>query len=294
MKMHSQSKPLPNARGPDPGRRARGMTGPARQRGVSLFIVVVVLLLSLIAVLGGLTMTNLNESLVGNQSDQQRAYAAAEALINSAQRDIRLNNGVYCSAGGLAGAGTNLSLQGANAAPPNCTVRYPADLDDFMEMVNNVAVIGGINKCSGGSTFKGVCISNSPDADGFLSSKVNNDGAQLLSNGAGYNQFTSSLGSLNWGEGAQAGEASLALGTGSDAQNFKGAYWVEIFPYHTLSGAMGGGMPANVPVPDSSYPFIFRITALAQGMRGGTVSVLRTYYVPYPCKPSAAVGGGCG
>jgi type IV pilus assembly protein PilX len=64
---------------------------PRHQRGVSLFIVMVILLLSLLVVLGALNMTNLNEAIVGNQSDAQRAYGAAEALLDAARLDIRLN-----------------------------------------------------------------------------------------------------------------------------------------------------------------------------------------------------------
>ncbi|MDR2220775.1 MAG: pilus assembly protein [Methylobacillus sp.] len=262
-----------------------------RQRGVSLFVVMVVLLLALILVLGGVSVSILNESLVGNQSDQQRAYAAAEALIDSAQRDIRLNNGLYCLPGGLGATGTNATLkQGADPAPA-CTVRYPANKAGYAQMLNTSAIVGTINTCAANATYRGVCISDSPTELTFQASAINNGGAQLLSNGAGYNQFTASLGNVNWGDGASAGSTSLALGLGGAAQNFKGAYWVEIFLYNSASGAVGSGIPANVPVPDSSYPFIFRITALAQGLRGGTVSVLRTYYVPYPCIPSAIVGG---
>ncbi|MDR2838548.1 MAG: hypothetical protein LBV49_08340 [Azonexus sp.] len=266
----------------------------ARQRGVSLFIVVIILLLSLIAMLGVLQVANLNESLVGNQSDQERSYAAAEALLNAAQRDILLNNGLYCESesGAFGSAGTNATLKQGTGAAPACTVRYPADNAGYMEMLTTESIIGGINKCAAATNaaYKGVCISSSPTQEKFLAAKIDNDGAQTLTNGAAYNQFTASLSDVDWGPDAKAGEATLALGTG----NFKGAYWVEVFPYHALSGALGDGVPANVPAPDGTYPFIFRITALAQGLRGGTVSVLRSYYVPYPCLPSAAVGGGCG
>ena len=61
--------------------RRRGLS---RQRGVSLFIVMIILLLTLVLVMGGLAMTNLNESIVGNQSDAQRTYGAAQALIAAA------------------------------------------------------------------------------------------------------------------------------------------------------------------------------------------------------------------
>ncbi|MDR2875504.1 MAG: hypothetical protein LBV44_06205 [Methylobacillus sp.] len=263
-----------------------------KQRGVSLFVVLIVLVLALILVLAGLTVANLNESLVGNQSDQQRAYAAAEALLNSAQRDITLNNGWQCQAK-LGATGTHTTLTQQNGSAAACTARYPADMDDFVAMHNTLI---GLDSCGAAdstlaSIFKGVCISSAPVSASFMSSKVNVSGsAQQLDNGASYGEFTAGstkLDDKNWGDGVKTGDTSLELNA---TKNFKGAYWVEVFPYNPSTAALGGGVPVGVPLPDSAYPFIFRITAMAQGLRGGTVSVLRTYYVPYPRAGSAAFG----
>ena len=245
--------------------------GPARQRGVSLFITLVMMLLALITVLGSLAVSNLNESLVGNQSDTQRSYGAAEALLDAAQRDIRLN-GRYCT-GALGQAGNNSTIVSGQTLP--CTTRYPTDGDaskaDYMQILSSASMVGQINLCANNATFRGVCISDSPTNTAFLTNTVGGgSGAETWDLGAAYTQS----GDPDYAAGVTLGDsASTALAD-------KGRYWVEIFPYNIMSAALGGA--AGVAVPDGTYPYVFRITAMAKGLRGGTVSVLRTYYVPYP------------
>lgn len=262
-----------------------------RQRGVSLFIVLVVLLLALIIVLGGMVVANLNESLVGNQSDAQRAYGAAEALLNAAQRDILLN-GRFCDAAAIGGTGTNATIQtetqtGTPAAASNCTARYPREGDGPRDYVSLVSSIG-LGKCgTTAGVWTGVCISGDPASAQFETSTINNgttSNAEQWDNGVDYNnKYISTLaGGANnsdYGNNVQAGSTSLAL-TGSSLSSSRGKYWVEVFPYNVMSTALAG--TPNVPVPDGTYPFVFRITAMAKGLKSGTVSVLRTYYVPYP------------
>ncbi|HEX7867869.1 MAG TPA: PilX N-terminal domain-containing pilus assembly protein [Variovorax sp.] len=59
------------------------------QRGFSLFIVMIMLLLSALLVVGGARMAQLLESVAGNQREYQRAFEAAEATLLDAERDIR-------------------------------------------------------------------------------------------------------------------------------------------------------------------------------------------------------------
>ncbi|MDH6594103.1 type IV pilus assembly protein PilX [Variovorax sp. TBS-050B] len=60
-----------------------------RERGFSLFIVVVMLLLSALLAVGGARVAALLESMAGNQREYQRAFEAAEAALVDAERDIR-------------------------------------------------------------------------------------------------------------------------------------------------------------------------------------------------------------
>jgi len=244
------------------------------QRGVSLFIVLVILLLSLIVVLGGLAVSNLNEALVGNQSDAQRAYGAAQALLEAAQRDIRLN-GRYCEAA-LGQEGINSQVEGA---PVKCTLRYPSDSrrNDYSDL----AILIGLNNCGTGK-YAGVCISGNPTNPQFQTSQFTNDKNGLLKNAADYTTGAPA-GSADYGGTGRVGggesATSLALGTG---KNSRGKYWVEIFQYNSENS-----QKINGPVPDGTYPFIFRITVRVQGLRRDTVSVLRTYYIAYPKTISA-------
>ena len=74
-------------------RRAPGFRGVAggrlAQRGFSLFIVLIMLLLSALLVVGDARMARLLESVAGNQREHQRAFEAAEAALLDAERDIR-------------------------------------------------------------------------------------------------------------------------------------------------------------------------------------------------------------
>lgn len=236
------------------------------QQGVSLFVVLIVLLLTLLLVLGSLKVAGFNETIVGNQSDAQRAYAAAEALLDAAQRDIRAN-GRAC---GLA----------------EC--RFPRDPDEYELLRVRI----GLDACGSGANDRGVCVPSAPEpATGdpvadyvFNVDRVGVSGnPQSLATGASYDAYAPAPGG-----GAASVFADASAGVGASAVDLsltgdRGRYWVEVFHYNTLAGALAP--TADIPVPDGTYPFVFRITARAVGLKPGTVSVLRTYYVPYPRLP---------
>jgi len=244
------------------------------QRGISMFIVMIVLMLALILVLGGLSITNMNEALVGNQSEAQRAYASAQALLDAAQRDIRLN-GRFCNNAGTAiGTADTNSRFPVNGVATACNRRFPGGAsyqDDFQTMALGAAP--GMGNCA-----NGVCISNGPDDINFDSSTINQAGSPMQitnTSGASYtNAWLNVLDPAQYGANAAVGGTNLAPALAN------GRYWVEVFQYRTSMVSVTG--TGNAPVPANEYPFIFRITAMAQGLKGDTVSVLRTYYTPYP------------
>ena len=269
-----------------PPRRPSPLPSPAsgrgrktRQRGISMFIVMVILMLALILVLGGLSVANMNESIVGNQSDAQRAYGSAQALLDAAQRDIRLN-GRYCDADLMGSEGTVMIMAGHPPAPKpvKCTLRFPRDMVDYGQMASGAPGLGKCGDDADPSIYAGVCLSSGPADPAFTSDKIGKTGNALQwttdPNGARYAQFVAALDAgdtSDYGGGATTGNgATLAAG---------GMYWVEVFPYNVNSVALDGGDAPGVP--DSAYPFVFRITALATGLKSGTLSVLRTYYTPY-------------
>jgi len=252
----------------------RGKWKRSAQRGISIFIVMIVLMLALILVLGGLSIANMNEAIVGNQSEAQRAYASAQALLDAAQRDIRLN-GRFCNNAGTAIGTTDTNSRfPANGVATNCNRRFPGGAsyqDDFQTMALGAAP--GMGNC-----VNGVCMSNGPDDINFDSSTINQAGSPMQitnTSGASYtNAWLNVLDPTQYGANAAVGGTNLAPSLAN------GRYWVEVFQYRTNMVAVTG--TGNAPVPANEYPFIFRITAMAQGLKGDTVSVLRTYYTPYP------------
>lgn len=62
---------------------------PRRQRGATLFVVIVFVLLSMLLALWASRTALFNELVVGNDADYQRAYEAAQALLQDAELDIR-------------------------------------------------------------------------------------------------------------------------------------------------------------------------------------------------------------
>jgi type IV pilus assembly protein PilX len=61
----------------------------AAHHGFSLFIVMLMLVLSALLAVGGAHTAQLLESVAGNQREHQRAFEAAEAALLDAERDIR-------------------------------------------------------------------------------------------------------------------------------------------------------------------------------------------------------------
>ena len=70
------------------------------QKGVSLFVVIVFVMLSMLLALWASRTSLFNEMLVGNDADYQRAFEAAQALLQDAELDIRgeTADGTVCAA----------------------------------------------------------------------------------------------------------------------------------------------------------------------------------------------------
>jgi len=262
----------------------------ARQRGISMFIVMIILLLALILVIGGLAVANLNESVVGNQSDAQRAYGAAQALMDAAQRDIRLN-GLGCDAAFMGGEGFNPDFTvtvGTTPAPAPCTKRFPHNADDYEGLFINdkISQTGGCAVPSNDPNLIGICVPLNPVSTDFSTNTVGSN-ALIWKNGSNdngltyNNKFITALDADKTSDYGGDAKLGTLTATATTAALNNGRYWIEVFFYNTNSVGFPQGM-ANTPVPAHDYPFIFRITAMAKGLRGDTVSVLRSYYTPYP------------
>ncbi len=253
----------------------------SRQQGISLFTVLVLLLLSLTAVLGAFRVSNLNEALLGNTADYNRAYAAAEALVRDAEMDIRGRRPPYTTVqtdGTLGfpcrpnppGSTTSILTEAGylgcrNQAAAN-TAWMPRNSEDFDTVSDIVFANSATRYCQ-----QGICV----PPDMVTLANIENDLATMVPLGATYGQFTRN--------------ALAAVGTDGNpiltVTATRGAwYWVEAFRY--ADAVVGQIAPRNTLEPDPSARFVYRITAVAQGLKPGTRAVIKSIFIPFPASQS--------
>lgn len=253
------------------------------QRGVSLLIVLMVLLLTMTAIAGALRVANLNEALVGSGSDYQRTLAAAEALLQDAETDIRGRLPPYdktqadgqvgtpClpDSTGLADRANVIGCRNVTNPPSSGNQPwFPRNPDEYDSVAAIVAAHSN-QLCSAG-----ICV---PGSGTFYSNTSPNTGTPIENNlnamlplGAFYGQFT----------GVQPGTVSSNPVLTSNTTPPFARYWVEVLRYGKAVGASSN--LAFDYEPDDLAPFVYRITVVAQGLKPGSKVVLRSLFVPNP------------
>lgn len=236
----------------------------ARQRGVALFVVIVFVMLSMLLALWASRTSLFNEMVVGNDADYQRAFEAAQALLQDAELDIRgeMADGTVCAAHPCR-AYTNGALQ------------FPGDTNEINPLITTLE--GETTRCKDGLcarrvgrqdfwNYKTADTPIKPAANTALGEVPLSD---LMAVGARYGQFT----------GAQLG-SSTAPANPILADPDAGRYWIEIMRYsdtaksaNVIVDASTSQLPLNLDV----Y-VVFRITALAIGRKPGTTVVLQETY----------------
>jgi len=225
----------------------------ARQRGISLIVVMVMLLLGSLVMLSSTRLGTLHEALVGSESDTQRAFAAAEALLRDAELDIlgKRVDGQPCNTDPTAAVGCR-SLAGPF---------FPEGDDDLDTLAASVLPsAGGFRSCR-----RGICL---PDTVDSLDATAWTDDLAMQAVGATYGQFTATTPAA----------ASNPLLTSAPARAW---YWVEVFRYADASGILNPHGARLTPDMDR-HPYVYRITAFVQGTKPGTRVRLRSVLVPYP------------
>lgn len=227
---------------------------PSRQRGVSLFIVILFVMLSMLLALWSSRTALFNEMVVGNDADYQRAFEAAQALIQDAELDIRgaQPNGIAC----VNDPGKPDVCRAATA------VNFPLEDKALPDLLNTLD--DQPTKC-----LKGICLKRVGIQD-FWMDKPTLNTLITADVGARYGQFS----------GAQTGaHSNPILNTVSAGQG--GWYWVEIMPYDSNAGNSGlitTGGSRNLALhllPSVAY----RITAIARGIKPSTQVVLQSTFV---------------
>jgi type IV pilus assembly protein PilX len=233
---------------------------PSAQRGVALLVVMAALLLTSIALLGSLQVGWLAERRLGSESDTQRAFAAAEALMRDAELDIL----------GLRADGTRCDSTPAMQPPCRSGVgagTFFPQSDEDLDLLH-ARVLAGHRFC-----FQGICLPESVDSlkDAWP------DDLAAMSAGSADTAIAATYGQFTGAAPEKAGNPLL------NAATPRAWYWVEVFRYTQAAGIM---QPAgDLPIPDRRHPFVYRITAYAKGLHPGTRVHLRSVFVPYPQSP---------
>ncbi len=240
-----------------------------RQRGVALFVVIVFVMLSMLLALWASRTSLFNEMLVGNDADYQRAFEAAQALIQDAELDIRGEN-----------------ADGSVCTATNCRDKISAAPKIPLEAQDVTPLLAALDKATTAKCSYGLCTKRAGRQD-FWNKKDTTDlqagefdlSAMTKTNvGARYGQFSGAA------VGSSSSQANPILADTS-ADDRGGWYWIEIMHYDESSKNSGliigaTGNPTNNLLNLNLKPnVVYRITALAYGRKSSTMAVLQQTYV---------------
>ncbi len=244
-----------------------------QQQGVALFVVIVFVMLSMLLALWASRTSLFNEMVVGNDADYQRAFEAAQALLQDAELDIRgeTPNGGVCTG------------SSCRNDPSNSAYKIPLDPQEVTPLLAQLDTHP--TKC-----FSGLCLKragrqdfwNATASTSLLPGEVRIDdmtqqpSGGLPTVGARYGQYTGAT------VGDSQNPANPILADRS-ASNRGGWYWIEILRYDESSknsGLIVGGANTDNLLSLNLKPSVaYRITALAYGRKQGTMAVLQQTYV---------------
>lgn len=228
----------------------------ARQRGMSLIIVMLIMVLVVLTSLGASRSSFFNETITSNEADYNRAYMAAEALVQDAQLDIQGFSApnVRCVPVGLS-IGCRPSATGIpSLAQPAFPQSTTSAMVDYLALQTALAP----NQC-----VQGICAPSNWPANALPDNFWMNPAALAANaaNAATYGQFT----------GAVPGANGNPILTANPSAAW---YWVEVLQFNAKGCAAATGM-----CPPQNRPFVYRITAVARG-RGNTIAVIQVFFTP--------------
>lgn len=235
-------------------------TSRHRQRGVTLVVVLVAVLLSALLVLWASRTTLFSEMVVGNDADYQRTFQAVQAMLRDAELDIRGEraNGFACVS----------DPDNAKICRTGIAEQIPLQMQDVVRLVaSNLAAQP--TRCR-----HGLCARRAGAPD-FWNDKA-------AGSATGFTAMTTA------GIGAQYGEFTGATLTAtgnlpidnSTEGKIHAWYWIEVLPYLSSGGNSGAitNIPTNLLSLNPVLSVVYRITALAQGLKPGTTVVLQEIY----------------
>jgi len=238
-----------------------------RQHGVSLFIVLIFVMLTMLLTLWASRTSLFNEMVVGNDADWQRAFEAGQTLLQDAELDIRNERA----------DGNNCRYDGSSkVCRQSGVLQFPLPMgnqaDGVLSLFNSLENLSGPARCKDGLCLKPER-AQQPD---FW-----NDGdymKAMLEKGVRYGTYT----------GAKAGSSDAPgnpiLAETSDGKG--GWYWIEVMRTERKDGNLGRGIIRGLD--DNSFkgimsinndpPLIYRITAVARGRKNNTQVILQEVF----------------
>lgn len=241
-----------------------------RERGVSLYAVIVLVLLSTLLALWASRTSLFNEMIVGNDADYQRAFEAAQAMIQDAELDIQraAADGSACVPD--AGKPDQCRPVGTSFFFPFCNGTDKTEFLQLKSALNALTAVDGRElRCS-----KGICKKFSETED-WWTDATTFTAMTATDVGARYAQFT----------GAKTGPGSnpiLSINTTG-----QGAwYWVEVLDVpDNVTGLMSSAStPTHTENRFATVPGcpIYRITAIALGLKPNTRAIVQSIFMPMP------------
>lgn len=231
-----------------------------QQRGIALFVVIVFVMLSMLLALWASRTSLFNELVVGNDADYQRAFEAAQALLQDAELDIRGEN-----ANGSACTGSG------NVCRTSTPDKIPLEAKDVGPLLATLDL--ETTKCR-----NGLCAKRTDKQD-FWNNTDTSKGltlAQMATSGVGarYGQYTGAANTTTDGP-----INPILADTSADTQG--GWYWIEVLPYDESSKSSGliVGGPNNLLPLNLTPSVVYRITALAYGRKLNTMGNSNTMVV---------------
>ena len=248
----------------------------AQQRGVALFVVIVFVMLSRLLALWASRTSLFNEMVVGNDADDQRAFEAAQALLQDAELDIRGENpnGTRCT-----GAACRDNISAAYKIPLDAQEVTPllADLDTKDTKCSH----GLCTKRAGRQDFWNYPSASIPPTPSAAAGEISLAAMAVTDVGARYGEYTGAL----KGDPSDPDATANPILSDTSAANRGGWYWIEVLPYDESSKNSGlivgttGASTNNLLALNLSPNVAYRITALAYGRKPNTMVVLQQSYV---------------
>ena len=241
-----------------------------RQRGVALFVVIVFVMLSMLLALWASRTSLFNEMVVGNDADYQRAFEAAQALLQDAELDIRREfaDGTPCTA-----ATCRDLVASADKIPVDAQEVTPllASLDTQTTKCRT----GLCTKRTGRQDFWNYTSATNPLPTDLKAGEVKLEDMTQPGIGARYGQYTGAT------KGSVTSQANPILQwDASTPINQGGWYWIELLTYDKSSSSLIIDPTKPDVLPLNLNPNVaYRITALAYGRKPSTMAVLQQTYV---------------